>query len=72
MQSDEDLDDIDGDKAAPAVTSESLMSDYERAYHAMKEQMEIRLRHESRRADFMQVMLSSCSGWQDHKSSCSV
>lgn len=36
-------------------TANDLVKDYAEAYASMKENMEIRLRHEQRRGDFMQV-----------------
>jgi hypothetical protein len=38
-----------------APTANDLVKDYAEAYASMKENMEIRLRHEQRRGDFLQV-----------------
>jgi hypothetical protein len=38
-------------------TANDLVKDYAKAYASMKENMEIRLRHEQRRGDFLQVRL---------------
>ena len=37
-------------------TADDLVKDYAEAYASMKEDMEIRLRHEQRRGDFLQVI----------------
>jgi hypothetical protein len=39
-------------------TSNELVKDYAEAYASMKENMEIRLRHEQRRSDFLQVRMA--------------
>jgi hypothetical protein len=36
-------------------TADELVKDYAEAYASMKEDMEVRLRHEQRRGDFLQV-----------------
>ena len=41
--------------AATAVEEDALAGDYAATYSAMKEMMEIKLRHETNRADYLQV-----------------
>ena len=44
-------------------TADELVKDYAEAYASMKEYMEIRLRHEQRRGDFLQVKWAACGSW---------
>jgi hypothetical protein len=41
--------------AATGTEEDALAGDYAASYNAMKEMMEIKLRHESQRADYLQV-----------------